>query len=249
MTVNGQPAALGQRITGGERILLDHRPVRLAQAESDARVLLYHKPAGEIVSMDDPQGRPTVFEHLPRLRDGRWISVGRLDFNTSGLLLFTTSGSLAHDLTHPSREIEREYAVRIRGALSDRQAEALLHGVQLEDGMARFQHIEPRGGQGSNRWYHVVLNEGRNREVRRLFEHLGITVSRLIRVRFGPLVLPPRLPAGKCVELDPRGIATLSHEAQRSALGAGPPREPTGETGPGRQRPRSIRRQGPATTS
>jgi 23S rRNA pseudouridine2605 synthase len=212
VSVDGRPAVPGQRVTGSERILVDQRPVRLLPAESHPRVLLYHKPAGEIVSMDDPQGRPTVFDHLPRLRDGRWISVGRLDFITSGVLLFTTSGSLAHALMHPSRQLEREYAVRVRGELSEQQAQSLLQGVALADGMARFDRLEPRGGQGSNRWYHVVLHEGRYREVRRMFEQLGITVSRLIRVRFGPLVLPPRLRAGRHQELGPREIDRLLSE-------------------------------------
>jgi 23S rRNA pseudouridine2605 synthase len=187
--------------------------MRLAEAGSPARVLLYHKPAGEIVSRDDPQGRPSVFDRLPRLRGERWISVGRLDFNTSGLLLITSSGGLANDLTHPSREVEREYAVRVRGELSAEQMQKLLDGVPLDDGPARLDAIEPRGGQGSNRWYHVVLHEGRNREVRRLFEQIGCTVSRLIRVRFGSLKLPPRLRVGHYLELEPAEVRALLDEA------------------------------------
>lgn len=202
ITVNGRPATLGQRVGPEDRVARDGRPVRLAFATKAPRVLLYHKPAGELVTERDPEGRPTVFARLPRIRGGHWVAIGRLDFNTGGLLLFTDSGELANRLMHPRHEVEREYAVRIRGELSEAQIERLARGVQLDDGLARFDTIEPRGGQGSNRWYEVVLREGRNREVRRMFEALGVTVSRLMRVRFGPFVLPPRLKRGQWLELD-----------------------------------------------
>ena len=209
VTVNGRPAKLGQRIGAGERVALDGRPLRLRHEERSPRVLLYHKPAGELVTMSDPKGRPTVFRSLPPLRGGHWIAVGRLDFNTGGLLLFTDSGELADRLMHPRSEIEREYAVRIRGELSREQIVRLTRGVVLEDGPARFDRIAPGGGAGSNRWYQVVLREGRNREVRRMFEALGVTVSRLMRVRFGPLMLPSYLKRGQWRNLDPKEVSAL----------------------------------------
>lgn len=201
--VNGRPAHIGQRIGPRDRVLVDGRPVPLRPpAEEEPRLLLYHKPAGEIVSADDPGGRRTVFEHLPRVKGGRWIAIGRLDFNTSGLLLFTTSGTLADRLMHPRNEIEREYAVRLRGRLTDRQAEQLCTEVLLEDGPARFDALVDVGGEGANHWYRVILREGRNREVRRMFEAVGVQVSRLMRVRFGPFQLPPGLRRGQWRELD-----------------------------------------------
>ncbi len=207
VTVDGKTATVGQRVGAGERILLDGRPVRLAEARGAApRVLLYYKPAGEISSRRDPQGRPTVFDRLPGVRGARWIQVGRLDFNTSGLLVFTTSGELANRLMHPGSEIEREYAVRVLGELSPEQIGALRRGVALEDGPARFESVQPRGGKGVNRWYQVVIKEGRNREVRRMFEALGLGVSRLIRTRFGPFSLPPRLRRGAWLELAPDAV-------------------------------------------
>ena len=207
--VNGTRATLGQRVKPNDRVALDGRAVAPKSEGGPARVLLYHKPAGQIVTTSDPKGRPTVFERLPPLRGGHWIAVGRLDFNTGGLLLFTDSGALANRLMHPRNEIEREYAVRVRGELTREQMGKLVRGVVLEDGPARFDRISSGGGTGSNRWYQVVLREGRNREVRRMFESLGVTVSRLIRVRFGPVVLPPYLRRGQWRNLDPKEVASL----------------------------------------
>ena len=209
VTVNGARAALGQRVGPADRVVLDGRPVRLQPRNREPRVLIYHKPAGELVTMSDPKGRPTVFRNLPPLRHAHWIAVGRLDFNTGGLLLFTDSGELADRLMHPRSELEREYAVRVRGELSREQIAKLLRGVVLDDGPAKFERIASGGGTGSNRWYQVVLREGRNREVRRMFESLGVTVSRLMRVRFGPLMLPSYLRRGQWRTLDPKEVGAL----------------------------------------
>lgn len=204
VTVNGETAELGCRVTPLDAIRIGGRLVkRDFKAEMLPRVLMYHKVAGEIVSRDDPEGRPSVFDHLPRLSGARWIAVGRLDFNTEGLLLFTTSGVLANRLMHPRYEISREYAVRVAGELTPEQLEALRSGVELEDGPAKFDEIEEAGGTGLNRWYRVALHEGRNREVRRMFEAIGMTVSRLIRTRYGAVSLPASLPRGKRAELTP----------------------------------------------
>jgi 23S rRNA pseudouridine2605 synthase len=208
VSVNGVPATVGLRVGPDDRVLVDGRPLRRQRGEP-MRVLLYHKPTGEIVSRDDPEGRPLVFDQLPRLRGAKWIAVGRLDFNTSGLLIFTTSGELANRLMHPRHRIEREYAVRLLGELSQDQLHALRTGVQLEDGPAHVDRIDDAGGEGSNHWYNVVLSEGRNREVRRLFEALHLTVSRLMRVRFGPITLPSHLKRGQMRELDQPEIARL----------------------------------------
>ncbi len=238
VSVNGEPAVVGTRVSASDRLQVDGRPVRLRRDEP-ARVLLYHKPTGEIVSRDDPDGRPSVFEKLPRLRGAKWIAVGRLDFNTSGLLVFTTSGDLANRLMHPRQRIEREYAVRVLGELSAEQMQALRHGVPLEDGPAHLDSIADAGGQGSNHWYNVVLSEGRNREVRRLFEALNLTVSRLMRVRFGPIELPSHLKRGQTRELDEAEIARLLAALEP------PPQALAPNAAPARQvpaQPRRVRR-------
>jgi len=216
VSVNGEPAHIGQRVGFGDRVRANGRQVNLRFTPRAPRVLLYHKQEGEIVSRADPEGRPSVFDHLPRIGGGRWVAIGRLDFNTEGLLLFTSSGELANRLMHPRYEIEREYAVRIIGELSPEQDARLREGVELEDGLAHFNQLVAGGGEGTNRWYHVILNEGRNREVRRMFEAVGVTVSRLIRVRFGPVSLPPRLRRGMCLELsedEVRGLMQALPEA------------------------------------
>jgi len=198
VTVNGKPAKLGDRVQPSDRVSVDGKAVRGLEHAADTRrrVILYHKPEGELTTRKDPEGRPTVFEALPRLRGSRWVSVGRLDTNTSGLLIFTNDGALANKLMHPSAEVEREYAVRVLGKVSDDQLLALKRGVSLEDGLAKFDDIREAGGEGANHWYHVTLKEGRNREVRRLWDAVGLTVSRLIRVRYGSLSLPRNLPRG-----------------------------------------------------
>jgi len=240
--VNGEPAAIGTRVSARDRIQVDGRTVHFKHS-APTRVLMYHKPAGEIVSRDDPQGRPAVFDKLPRLRGAKWIAVGRLDFNTSGLLIFTTSGELANSLMHPRNRVEREYAVRVLGALSEEQMGRLRGGVQLEDGPAQVESIEDAGGQGSNHWYDVVLHEGRNREVRRLFEALNLKVSRLIRVRFGPLRLPGHLKRGHLRELDEREIAGLLAGLAPGAPDSAPtpaPHQSAGTPRPGMSRRRTA---------
>lgn len=202
-------AVLGEKGLPTDSILLDGKAVTL-QKSTPLRVLLYHKPVGELVTRSDPEGRPTVFSKLP---PGRWVAVGRLDYNTSGLLLFTDSGELANRLMHPRYEIEREYLARVRGALKPEEIERLLRGIPLDGVPARFESLrEDRKGEGTNRWYRVVLREGRNREVRRLFEALGHPVSRLVRVRYGPLELPPDLAPGAWRELPPERVAGLFGE-------------------------------------
>lgn len=209
--VNGQPATLGQKVSGSERISIDGRIVRAHSARRPMRprVLLYHKPVGEVCTRSDPQGRPTVFAALPELTRGRWVMVGRLDVDTSGLLLFTTDGDLAHALMHPSHEMEREYAVRVRGNPGAETLLRLRAGIQLEDGRGRFEDIQAEGGDGANRWFRVVLKEGRNRIVRRLWEAEGCQVSRLMRVRYGPLSLPRHLPRGRSRDLRPHEVRAL----------------------------------------
>lgn len=216
VSVNGEPAHLGQRVSPSDVIRFDGRIVRrsLSTENSLPKVLIYHKPAGEIVSADDPQGRKTVFDHLPRIAGARWIAVGRLDFNTEGLLIFTDSGSLANYLMHPRHEIEREYAVRVQGTMSPEAKAKLLKGIRLEDGLAKFATLEEGGGKGFNRWYNVTLSEGRNREVRRMFEAVELPVSRLIRVDYGGLKLPEDLPRGKS-----RRLSEADTEAWLKSIG------------------------------
>ncbi|NBP43796.1 MAG: rRNA pseudouridine synthase [Betaproteobacteria bacterium] len=214
LTVNGRAAHVGQRVQVGDQIRFDGRPIRYQMAEPTPRVLAYHKPEGEIVSHDDPHNRPSVFRTLPRIGAGKWLSVGRLDLNTEGLLLFSNSGTLVNQLTHPRFGMEREYAVRVLGQLSQEAQTALLDGVMLDDGPARFESLQPLGkGEGVNAWYRVVIQEGRNREVRRLIEAVGHVVSRLTRVRYGPVVLPRGLRRGHWVELHGSDLADLLRAA------------------------------------
>ena len=241
ITVNGEPAHTGQRISFGDRIEVDGKPVRVRIVPLPARILAYHKPAGEIVTNDDPEHRPTVFRRLPRLHQGKWQSVGRLDINTEGLLLFTNSGGLANQLMHPRFGVEREYAVRVMGTLGDAERAQLLEGVEVEGQRAAFKSIVNGGGEGLNTWYRVVITEGRNREVRKLFEAVGLTVSRLIRIRYGTVVLPLGLKRGVWVDLDEadvkaiRRLANPQGEGQRNdarpEAGAGPRRDERGPRG------------------
>jgi 23S rRNA pseudouridine2605 synthase len=197
VTVNGAVATVGTRVVPADLIRIGRRTIRWPGTHRLPRVLVYHKPEGEIVSRDDPEGRASVFEKLPQLRGAKWLAVGRLDYNTSGLLLFTTSGELANRMMHPRFAVEREYAVRIVGQLKPDQVRRLEEGIALSDGVAKCESVADEGGEGTNHWYRIVLKEGRNRVVRRLFEALGLTVSRLIRVRFGVVALPPRLKRGQ----------------------------------------------------
>jgi 23S rRNA pseudouridine2605 synthase len=205
--VNGHTAKLGDAATSDDKISVKGRiidnPLKIAYK---TRILLYHKPIGEISSRHDPKHTRTVFDNLPHLKQGRWVQVGRLDINTSGLLVFTNNGELANRLMHPKYELEREYAVRVYGQVSAEIIHTLLKGVQLEDGRGKFKRIEYRGGEGTNGWYHVVLSEGRNREVRRLWQSQGVEVSRLIRIRYGKLYMPRSLARGECVELSPKEV-------------------------------------------
>ena len=207
--LNDRIAILGDRAGPDDVVRIGRRVIRLNAPEELPHVLLYHKPEGEIVSRDDPQGRPSVFDKLPHLRSSKWIAIGRLDFNTSGLLIFTDDGTFANRLMHPRFEMEREYAVRILGELTDEQMKQLTTGVELEDGRAAFTYLTDQGGEGANHWYRAILKEGKNREVRRMFEALGLTVSRLMRVRFGPLNLPPRIKRGQWLELDEKKTRRL----------------------------------------
>ncbi len=232
ISVNGEPAHIGQRIQFGDTIKVNGKPVRVRLTPPPPRVLAYHKPAGEVVTHDDPQNRPTVFRRLPRLVQGKWQSVGRLDLNTEGLLLFTNSGELANRMMHPRFGLQREYAVRVLGALSAEERQRLLEGVPLDDGMAQFASIEEGGGEGANCWYRVTIAEGRNREVRRMFEAVGHAVSRLIRIRYGAVMLPRGLRRGAWVELDERDIGRLS-------AAAGLPAEPGDKSA---KRPRVLGR-------
>ncbi len=199
--VNGKIAILGTRVGGRDKIFVDDKAIYLNDEFVSHQTIAYHKPVGQICSRSDPEGRDTVFSHLPKLKKQRWISVGRLDINTSGLLLFTTDGELANKLMHPSSEIEREYAVRVLGEVDDGMIKKLTSGVKLNDGFAKFKSVREAGGEGANHWYHVILTEGKNREVRRLWEEIGVKVSRLIRIRFGAVKLNRTLQAGNTEEI------------------------------------------------
>lgn len=215
VTVDGEPATLGDRITPSAAVRVRGRRVGVKRlAAAPRQLLLYHKPEGELTTRKDPDGRATVFDRLPRpAGGGRWVAVGRLDFNTSGLLLLTTDGGLANALMHPSGGVEREYAVRVRGAPGEAVLQRLLDGVDIGDGPARFERVTEAGGDGANRWYHVVLKEGRNREVRRLWESQDLQVSRLIRIRYGPLALPKSLRRGQYRDATPEELASISELA------------------------------------
>jgi 23S rRNA pseudouridine2605 synthase len=213
VTINDRVAALGDRATSADRICLDGKPLDLGGGRESVEVLLYNKPVGEVTTRSDPEGRPTVFDHLPPPGSGRWIVVGRLDVNTSGLLLFTNDGELAHRLMHPSSEIERVYRVRLRGSPSADVLERLRTGVELEDGRANFDAIEAEGTEGSHTWFRVSLHEGRNREVRRLFEHEGFEVSKLSRQRYGNVELPTDLRGGAFKQLSSAVVAELAQLA------------------------------------
>ncbi len=266
VSVNGEPSFLGQKIGPGDRVKVNGKLVNLRfaaeQKKRGPRVLMYHKPEGEIVSKDDPEGRPSVFERLPTINKGRWIAIGRLDFNTSGLLLFTDNGELANRMMHPRYEIEREYAVRLLGELTEEQIKQLTDGIELDDGPAKFATLRDEGGEGANHWYRVTLSEGRNREVRRMFEAIGLTVSRLMRVRYGTVELPSRLKRGMYEEMTVEQVAQLTgkpleqgqqrpEEKRRAARQAGPrstrphdkpaPARPA-EAGDGAGRPEGARK-------
>lgn len=219
VTVDGRPARLGDRVRPGQRLRIDGRLLPAPTFTPKSRVLIYHKPEGEVTTRSDPEGRPTVFGKLPALKHGRWIAIGRLDLNSSGLLLFTTDGELAHRLMHPSAQVEREYAVRVLGAVPPQALQRLSAGVDLEDGPARFESVVDAGGAGANHWYHVVIREGRNREVRRMWEAVGAKVSRLIRVRYGPVGLPRLVRPGRSKDLEGDELAALYE-----AVGLRPPR-------------------------
>lgn len=221
VSVDGKPAKLGDRVESQQSIRLDGRIIPHLKSLVATRVLAYHKPEGEVCTRSDPQGRPTVFDHLPKLSSGRWVAVGRLDINTTGLLLLTTDGNLANRMMHPSREIEREYAVRVFGRVTEAMLHKLTTRVELEDGPARFDSIRDAGGEGKNHWYHVTLREGRAREVRRLWEAVDVKISRLIRIRFGPVSLPRSLRAGAWKELDPAAVAALCAAADVESVEGG----------------------------
>ncbi len=209
ITVNGRPAELGQKVSGDERICVNGKPVRRQKTAQRSRTILYHKAFAQICSRSDPEGRATIFDTLPKLATGRWISVGRLDFLTAGLMILTTDGELAHRLMHPSSGLLRKYAVRIHGEPDQTTLQQLRKGIELSDGMARFRSLEIAGGEGRNRWFHVTVSEGRNRLVRRMWEEAGFEVSRLIRIGFGPLTLPRDLRAGRHRLLKPAELGKL----------------------------------------
>lgn len=251
VSVNGEPAHIGQRILPADQVRINGKLIQRKVSKRPPRVLIYHKPAGEIVSHNDPDGRPSVFDHLPTMKAGKWLAVGRLDFNTEGLLLFTTSGDLANRLMHPRYGIDREYAVRTLGELEEGMRQKLLAGVELGDGLAQFSKIADGGGEGVNKWYRVTIGEGRNREVRRMFEAIGLTVSRLIRTRYGAMTLPSGLKRGRWEEMEENDVRALlsvsgleKMSAQSSTKERGRPQERNvngnrasnngyGKTGPG----------------
>jgi len=217
ISVNNEPAHIGQRIQYSDHVKVNGKPIRFRIEAPPTRVIAYHKPAGEVVTHDDPQNRPTVFRKLPKLYQGKWQSVGRLDLNTEGLLLFSSSGDLANNLMHPRFGLEREYAVRVLGKLNKEEKQKLLDGVQLDDGLAQFGSIEDGGGEGANCWYRVTISEGRNREVRRMFESVGHAVSRLIRIRYGAMMLPRGLKRGAWMELGETDIRALMNAVSASS--------------------------------
>ena len=256
VSVNGEPAHIGQRILPSDQVRINGKLIQRRVSKRPPRVLVYHKPAGEIVSHDDPDGRPSVFERLPNMKAGKWLAVGRLDFNTEGLLLFTTSGDLANRLMHPRYGIDREYAVRTLGELEEGMRQKLLAGIELEDGLAQFSRVADGGGEGVNKWYRVTIGEGRNREVRRMFEAIGLTVSRLIRTRYGALVLPPNLKRGRWEEMDEHAVRALlsvsgldknmgKDEAPRNTTRAPREDEDGGVNGNRLERPSPARQRGP----
>ncbi len=238
VSVNGEPAHVGQRILPTDQVRINGKLLQRKLSQRPPRVLLYHKPAGEIVSRDDPEGRTSVFDHLPMLKVGKWVAVGRLDYNTEGLLLFTTSGDLANRLMHPRYNIEREYAVRTLGELEEGMRQQMLKGIELEDGVAKFERVAEGGGTGVNRWYRVIIGEGRNREVRRMFEAVGLTVSRLIRTRYGSLFLPKNLRRGRWEELEENAVRDLM-----KASGLGKEADKTGGGNARGNKPQSSARQ------
>ncbi|SDC39935.1 23S rRNA pseudouridine(2605) synthase RluB [Paraburkholderia lycopersici] len=241
VSVNGEPAHIGQRILPTDQVRINGKPIKRKLPNKPPRVLIYHKPAGEIVSHADPEGRPSVFDRLPPMKTAKWLAVGRLDFNTEGLLMLTTSGDLANRFMHPRYSVEREYAVRVVGELSEANRQKLLKGVELEDGPANFLRLRDGGGEGTNHWYHVALAEGRNREVRRMFEAVGLMVSRLIRTRHGPIALPKGLKRGRWEELEDNQVRSLM-----AAVGL---KAPTEEKGGGRGKEQDRRQPDPMQTS
>jgi 23S rRNA pseudouridine2605 synthase len=241
VSVNGEPAHIGQRVLASDQVRINGKPLARKAPGRAPRVLLYHKPVGEIVTQEDPGARPTVFEKLPKVSGGRWVAVGRLDLNSEGLLIFTTSGELANRLMHPRYEVEREYAVRVLGEVSEEQRQKLLDGVELQDGPARFSRVDEGGGDGANRWYRVAISEGRNREVRRIFEAIGLTVSRLIRIRYGSIQLPRSLARGRFQELAPEWVQAWVHDL---GIGIDEIRQRQGSSESGRGRGRGGRGDG-----